>query len=91
MCESSTRCGIDDNMKASHRRAAAPATYMEVSRRRVVAPVANMEASHRRAVTPVAKMRRARHGDALVVKAEKELGSVGLAEQDVLDGICRRR
>jgi hypothetical protein len=27
--ESSTRCGIDDNMKASHRRVAAPATNMQ--------------------------------------------------------------
>jgi hypothetical protein len=28
MSESSTRCGIDDNMKASHRRVAAPAASM---------------------------------------------------------------
>jgi hypothetical protein len=56
MSESSTRCGIDDNMKASHRRAASP--------------VANMEASHRRGAAPAANMRqRACHGGVLVVKA----------------------
>jgi hypothetical protein len=56
MSESSTRCGIDDNMKASHRRAASP--------------VANMEASHRRGAAPATNMRqRARHGGVLVVKA----------------------
>jgi hypothetical protein len=27
--ESSTRCGIDDNMKVSHRRVAAPAANMQ--------------------------------------------------------------
>jgi hypothetical protein len=56
MSESSTRCGIDDNIKASHRRAASP--------------VANMEASHRRGAAPAESMRqRARHGGMLVVKA----------------------
>jgi hypothetical protein len=56
MSESSTRCGIDDNMKASHRRAASP--------------VANMEASHRRGAAPAANMRQqACHGGVLVVKA----------------------
>jgi hypothetical protein len=54
--ESSTRCGIDDNMKASHRR--------------VAAPVANMEASHRRGAAPAANMRhRVCHGGTLAVKA----------------------
>jgi hypothetical protein len=56
MSESSTRCGIDDNMKASHRRAASP--------------VANMEASHRRGAAPTANMRqRVRHDGVLVVMA----------------------
>jgi hypothetical protein len=56
MSESLTRCGIDDNMKASHRQAASP--------------VANMEASHRRDAAPAANMwQRARHRGVLVVKA----------------------
>jgi hypothetical protein len=29
VCESSRRCGIDDNMKVSHRRVAAPAANMQ--------------------------------------------------------------
>jgi hypothetical protein len=56
MSESSIRCGIVDNMKTSHRRAASP--------------VANMEASHRRGAAPAANMQqRARHGGVLAVKA----------------------
>jgi hypothetical protein len=56
MSESSTRCGIDDSKKVSHRRAASP--------------VANMEVSHRRGAAPAGNMRqRVRHGGALVVKA----------------------
>jgi hypothetical protein len=57
MCESSTRCVIDDNMKVRHRRVASPV-------------VANMEVSPGRVAAPVASMRqRVRHGGALVVKA----------------------
>jgi hypothetical protein len=56
MCESSTRCVIDDNMKVRHRR--------------VASPVMNMEASHRRGAARAANMRqRVRHGGVLVVKA----------------------
>jgi hypothetical protein len=55
ICESSTRCVIDDNMKVRHRRVASPvAAKMEVSHRRVAAPVVTMKASHRRVVPPVA-------------------------------------
>jgi hypothetical protein len=55
MSESSTRCVIDDNMEASHRR--------------VAAPVANMEASHRRGAAPAANMRqRVCHDGMLAVK-----------------------
>ena len=56
MSESSTRCVIVDNMEASHRRVAAPATGMEASHRRVAAPVANMR-------------QQGCHGGALMVKA----------------------
>jgi hypothetical protein len=57
MCESSTRCVIDDNMKVRHRRVASPVA-------------ANMEVSHRRVAAPMADMRqRACHGGTLVVKA----------------------
>jgi hypothetical protein len=56
MCESSTWCVIDDNMKVRHRR--------------VASPVMNMEASHRRGAARAANMRqRVRHGGVLVVKA----------------------
>ena len=56
MSESSTRCVIDGNMKAIHRR--------------VAAPVVNMEASHRRVAALVASMRqRACRRGTLVVKA----------------------
>ena len=58
MSESATRCVIIDNMEASHRRVASPATNMEASHRRVAAPVANMR-------------QRACHGGALVVKARE--------------------
>jgi hypothetical protein len=57
MCESSTRCVIDDNMKVRHRRVASPVA-------------ANMEASHRRGAAPAANMRqRVRHDGVLVVMA----------------------
>ncbi|CAH9078295.1 unnamed protein product [Cuscuta europaea] len=39
MCESSTRCGIDDNMKARHRRVASPVATMKASHRQVVSSV----------------------------------------------------
>jgi hypothetical protein len=54
--DSSTRCGIDDNMKASHRRVASPVAKLEASHWRVAAPAANMQ-------------QRARHGGVLAVKA----------------------
>jgi hypothetical protein len=42
MSESSTRCVIDDNMEASHRRVAAPVANKKTSRRRDAAPAASI-------------------------------------------------
>lgn len=69
MSEPSTRCVIDGNMEAGHRRVAAPVMNMcESSTRYVIG--GNMKASHRRVAALVVNMRqRACHGGTLVVNA----------------------
>jgi hypothetical protein len=71
MSESSTRCVIDGNMKAIHRRVAAPVVNMEVCHRRVAAPMANKKASRRRAASPVANMRQLRDGGSARWRAKR--------------------
>ena len=79
MSESSTRCVIDGNMKAIHRRVAAPVVNMEVCHWRVAAPVVNMEVCHRRVAAPMANKKASRRRAASPVANMRQLRDGGSA------------